>query len=68
VLWNVDPKDFNKQRSDEVRFFFDTQPFRSGDIVLFHDNHPHAIAVLPDLIVSARDRGLEFVTVDTWTG
>jgi len=67
VLWNVDPKDFNKQRSDEVRLYFDTRPFRSGDLVLFHDNHPHAIAVLPDLIASARDRGLEFVTVDTWT-
>ena len=67
VLWNVDPKDTKKQSTDEVRDWFRGRAVRSGDLVLFHDNHPHALGVLPDLINSAWERGLEFTTVETWT-
>lgn len=67
VLWNVDPKDYNKQSADEVESYFQERQFRGGDLILFHDNHPHAIVVLPDLIASARDRGLTFATIDAWT-
>jgi len=67
VLWNVDPKDYNKRSADEVRCAFANRPLESGDIVLFHDNHPHAVEILPDLVARARRDGLEFDTVDAWT-
>jgi peptidoglycan/xylan/chitin deacetylase (PgdA/CDA1 family) len=67
VLWNVDPKDYNKQTAREVWTCFEEHPLQAGDLVLFHDNHPHAIAILPKLIATCRSRGLEFTTVDSWT-
>src|SRR5262245_49327547 len=67
VLWNVDPKDYNKQSADPVRLALANRPLKSGDLVLFHDNHPHAIEILPDLIDATRDGGLEFATVEAWT-
>lgn len=67
VLWNVDPKDYNKHTADEVRLAFTTRPLESGDLVLLHDNSPLAIEFLPDLVASGRREGLDFVTVDSWT-
>jgi peptidoglycan-N-acetylglucosamine deacetylase len=67
VLWNVDPKDFNKRSADEIRCVFTNRPLESGDLVLFHDNHPHAIEILPELVARTRRDGLEFETVDAWT-
>jgi peptidoglycan/xylan/chitin deacetylase (PgdA/CDA1 family) len=66
VLWNVDPKDYNKPRADPVRDWFRARAITSGDLVLMHDTHPHALAVLPELIESARARGLSFTTVSEW--
>jgi len=66
VLWNVDPKDYARESSEEVRDWFQEHPLRSGDMVLMHDNHPHAAEVIPDLAASARERGLTFSTVDSW--
>jgi peptidoglycan-N-acetylglucosamine deacetylase len=67
VLWNVDPKDYSMQSGVEVRSWFQRCPFASGDIVLFHDIHPHALSALPDLISEARSRELRFTTVEAWT-
>jgi peptidoglycan/xylan/chitin deacetylase (PgdA/CDA1 family) len=67
VLWNVDPKDYNKTTADEVLAHFDNRPPEAGDLILFHDNHPHAISILPELIATSRKRGLEFKSVDAWT-
>jgi peptidoglycan/xylan/chitin deacetylase (PgdA/CDA1 family) len=67
VLWNVDPKDYNKSSAGDVRDWFRGRDLEGGDLVLFHDTHPLALEVLPDLVASARDRGLEFTTVEAWT-
>jgi len=66
VLWNVDPKDFARGSANELRAWFQQRPVAGGDIVLFHDNRPHAAAALPDIVHAARDRGLRFVTPLNW--
>ncbi len=66
VLWNVDPKDFARQNTAEVRTWFSERVPRSGDLVLMHDNLPHAAEVLPDLAASAHERGLTFSTINDW--
>jgi peptidoglycan/xylan/chitin deacetylase (PgdA/CDA1 family) len=68
VLWNVDPRDFASPNSDVVREWFHRRTLEAGDVILFHDTHPHALAVLPELIDAARKRGLEFDTVNNWIG
>jgi teichuronic acid biosynthesis glycosyltransferase TuaC len=60
VLWNVDPKDYLCHNPSQVLDWFSNRPLERGDVVLFHDRVPHAIAVLPSLIEEARARGLEF--------
>lgn len=66
VLWNVDPKDFSKRAPGEIYAGFQEYPLRGGDLVLMHDNVPHAIDVLPPLIDEARGRGLSFTTPSHW--
>ena len=66
VLWNVDPKDFERAHTADVRTFFADWVPQSGDVVLMHDNLPHAAEVLPNLAISARDHSLSFWTVDAW--
>lgn len=68
VLWNVDPKDYSKPNADAVREWFRGTSLSAGDLVLFHDNHPHAAEVLPELIAAARGRGLAFTTIGKWVG
>jgi peptidoglycan/xylan/chitin deacetylase (PgdA/CDA1 family) len=67
VLWNVDPKDFACRTSGELRDWFRRHPVRGGDIVLLHDNQPHAGEALCELIESTRERGLTFTTPEAWT-
>ena len=43
---------------------FVKHPLKGGTIVLLHDNHPHAAAVLPELARTCRARGLVFSRVD----
>jgi peptidoglycan/xylan/chitin deacetylase (PgdA/CDA1 family)/glycosyltransferase involved in cell wall biosynthesis len=66
VLWNVDPKDFACKSAEELRTRFESSPLKGGDVVLLHDNHPWAAAVLPDVIAASRRRGLRFTTVTEW--
>jgi peptidoglycan/xylan/chitin deacetylase (PgdA/CDA1 family)/glycosyltransferase involved in cell wall biosynthesis len=67
VLWNVDPRDYACRTAEEVAACFQRGPLAGGDIVLFHDRLPHALAVLPGLIDAARTRGLNFAPVSAWT-
>lgn len=67
VLWNVDPKDYKTSSADELREWFRARGLTAGDIVLLHDTHPHAIQALPDVVASARARGLQFTHADSWT-
>jgi peptidoglycan/xylan/chitin deacetylase (PgdA/CDA1 family) len=66
VLWDVDPKDYARQSADELRAWFRDHPLRGGSVVLMHDNHPHAAAVVPDLVATARRVGLRFTTIPEW--
>jgi peptidoglycan/xylan/chitin deacetylase (PgdA/CDA1 family) len=66
VLWNADPKDYARASDAEVREWFRDHPLRAGDVVLMHDNHPHAARVVPDLVEAARRGGLRFVTIPEW--
>jgi peptidoglycan/xylan/chitin deacetylase (PgdA/CDA1 family) len=66
VLWNVDPKDYAADSTEEVRDWFGRRPLRAGDVVLLHDRVPHAVNVVPELVAAARGQGLTFQTVPEW--
>jgi peptidoglycan/xylan/chitin deacetylase (PgdA/CDA1 family) len=66
ALWNVDPKDYACVSTDEERSWFARHSFAAGDVVLMHDNHPHAAAVLPDLVSILRRRQLTPVSLAAW--
>jgi peptidoglycan/xylan/chitin deacetylase (PgdA/CDA1 family) len=67
VLWDTDPLDYRAKCADDVRAWFAGNPLRPGALVLMHDDRPFAWQVLPELIASARERGLTFTTVPYWT-
>jgi peptidoglycan/xylan/chitin deacetylase (PgdA/CDA1 family)/glycosyltransferase involved in cell wall biosynthesis len=67
VLWNVDPKDYARRAAGEVRDWFRRRPLNGGDLVLMHDNHPHAAEVVPGLVEDAHGRGLTFSQLPEWT-
>jgi len=66
VLWNANPNDFSRANDAEVRTWFRDHPLRGGDVVLMHDNHPHAAEVIPDLAEMARRQGLSFAVPTIW--
>ena len=66
VLWNRDPCDFAGPTTEAVRQRAVAMPLSSGDVVLLHDNVPHAAWVVRDLVDRAAGRGLGFATVGRW--
>jgi peptidoglycan/xylan/chitin deacetylase (PgdA/CDA1 family) len=66
VLWSRDPRDYARSSAEEVHAWFRENPLQGGDVVLFHDRLPYAAEVLPGLISTARQRGLEFTTIEEW--
>jgi teichuronic acid biosynthesis glycosyltransferase TuaC len=66
VLWNADPKDYARSEPEEVWQWFQGRPLQGGDLVLLHDNCPHAAHILPALVAAGRERGLSFETIDKW--
>jgi peptidoglycan-N-acetylglucosamine deacetylase len=66
VLWTVDPKDYCCQSAADLRAWFEARSLRGGDLVLMHDNVPHAIEIMPNLVQQARASGLTFSTVADW--
>jgi peptidoglycan/xylan/chitin deacetylase (PgdA/CDA1 family)/glycosyltransferase involved in cell wall biosynthesis len=66
VLWNLDPKDYARASADDLASYFQKQPPQGGDIVLMHDNHPHAALVLPRLVAEVKLRNLSFATPAEW--
>jgi glycosyltransferase involved in cell wall biosynthesis/peptidoglycan/xylan/chitin deacetylase (PgdA/CDA1 family) len=67
VLWNVDPRDWSCGSPRELEARFEERPLQGGDVVLLHDNRPHASRALPAVIEDARKRGLSFELVSKWT-
>lgn len=68
VLWNSDPKDFQCENAWEVSERLTSGGLRGGDLILMHDNRPHAAEIMHGLAQTVRAIGLEFVTVPEWTG
>jgi peptidoglycan/xylan/chitin deacetylase (PgdA/CDA1 family) len=66
VLWNVDAEDFASRSADEVQERLERHAWQSGDLILMHDNHPHASLVVPELAQRARASGLTFTTIASW--
>jgi len=60
ALWNVDPKDFACASALEVDARLAAREPQPGDVILLHDNQPHAAAILPALIARAAAHGLAF--------
>ena len=65
VLWNIDPKDFSMTDSREMLRWFDGYRPRQGDVVLLHDDRPHAAACLERLSFLTEHRP-KCVTVSEW--
>jgi peptidoglycan-N-acetylglucosamine deacetylase len=68
VLWNSDPKDGAKQTRERMLEWFRRRPLSGGDIVLMHDDRPHAADVLPEIVPEARARRVRFTTPLEWIG
>jgi glycosyltransferase involved in cell wall biosynthesis/peptidoglycan/xylan/chitin deacetylase (PgdA/CDA1 family) len=64
VLWNIDPKDYACQSSEELLAWFQKHPMAGGDVVLLHDRLPYANSVIPHLVKAAKEQGLHFATID----
>ncbi|HEV3119839.1 MAG TPA: polysaccharide deacetylase family protein, partial [Gemmataceae bacterium] len=65
VLWNVDPKDYAATSAEALRSWFRRERLQGGDVVLLHDNHAHAVQVLPEVIDNCRARGLTLSTLES---
>lgn len=66
VLWNSDPKDFARQSPNDLLEYFQYHPLQSGDIILLHDNHPHAAGAMRHLVKDVKSRNLSFATPEDW--
>jgi peptidoglycan/xylan/chitin deacetylase (PgdA/CDA1 family) len=63
VLWNVDPKDFAMPDASAMTAWLEGYRPQSGDVVLLHDNHPHATLAVKWLGASETAK---FVTLSNW--
>lgn len=63
ALWNVDPKDFAMTEHSAMSRWLSGYRPQSGDIVLLHDNHPHAAVAVEQLV---KNPALRFVTLSDW--
>jgi peptidoglycan/xylan/chitin deacetylase (PgdA/CDA1 family) len=66
VLWNQDPRDFACPDAATLQRWFDGRQLQGGDVVLLHDDRPHAAAVVPALAQAVRGQRLEFATIREW--
>ncbi len=66
VLWNVDPKDFGMRSRRDMEQWCDSYAPATGDIVLMHDNHPHAAVAIETLPFHSASQSLEFVRIFDW--
>jgi peptidoglycan/xylan/chitin deacetylase (PgdA/CDA1 family) len=65
VLWSADPRDYALAEAAPLAAWAAGASPRGGEIVLLHDNHPHAATALPAL-AAWRTAGCRFVTLDAW--
>jgi peptidoglycan/xylan/chitin deacetylase (PgdA/CDA1 family) len=58
VLWNVDSRDFALSESQQLVRWAESYRPAAGDIVLLHDNRPHAAGVVGAIVRRAVEFGL----------
>jgi peptidoglycan/xylan/chitin deacetylase (PgdA/CDA1 family) len=63
VLWNIDPKDFQATRSEQIVNAFNAASPKRGDIVLLHDKSRATVEALTQLLERIRSLSLTPVTV-----
>jgi peptidoglycan/xylan/chitin deacetylase (PgdA/CDA1 family) len=54
VLWSVDSRDWARNGEEAIWQVLQRTPMRPGDIVLFHDDYPETVAVLPRVLENLR--------------
>jgi peptidoglycan/xylan/chitin deacetylase (PgdA/CDA1 family)/alpha-beta hydrolase superfamily lysophospholipase len=63
VLWSYDSGDSRTTSTEALLGSFIAQPPRAGDIVLLHEDQPHTLKALPDLLERLLESDYELVTV-----
>ncbi len=63
ALWNIDPKDFAMCDNSAMSQWVGMYRPQSGDVVLLHDNHPHAAVAVEHFTANT---SLRFVTLSEW--
>lgn len=64
VMWDVNPEDYKKEPQEVLRARVNGMRLQSGNIILFHDDMPATINVLPDIINKVREAGLSFGVIE----
>ncbi|MFM9965921.1 MAG: polysaccharide deacetylase family protein [Planctomycetaceae bacterium] len=67
ALWNIDPQDFAMPDDAAMHGWLNGYQPQSGDVVLLHDNHPHATIAVESL-TAGTDAATRFVTLSDWLG
>lgn len=67
IFWSLDSEDGDPETSTAESIREHCAPLSGGDILLMHEDNPHTVDVLPEIITSARRKGLNFETVERFT-
>ncbi|MGI6777018.1 MAG: polysaccharide deacetylase family protein [Acetivibrionales bacterium] len=63
IQWNVDSLDWKPGISRDYILSRVVTGIKPGSIILFHNDTPHTVAILPDIIKSLKKGGYEFLPV-----
>lgn len=63
VLWDVDPRDWEIQNTEQIVNKVVTK-VQENDIILLHDGYEESVAATFEIIDTLKKQGYEFVTVD----
>jgi len=66
ALWNRDPRDYRMESYCEMEEWCRAYRAVHGDVVLLHDNHPHAATAAVVLGSQAATAELRYVTMSEW--
>ena len=61
VNWTIDSRDSFIVTKDELIEYVMKLKIRSGDILLFHEDYPHSVAALPEILDFLHNAGHRFV-------
>ena len=64
IMWSIDPEDWNPHYDSSHIYSQVIQQAQDGDIVLLHDIHGSTIEAIESIIISLKEEGFTFVTVE----